>query len=59
MSAIESIASPSLTNDQWYRMSVDIATGVDNQRVSFVVRRNGGGTNGYEGISNTYASFVG
>jgi parallel beta-helix repeat protein len=55
------LSSPffSVVKDQWYRMSVDITTGVDNQRVSFVVRRNGGGTNGYEAISNTIGSFTG
>ncbi len=55
------LSSPffSVVKDQWYRMSVDLMTGVDNQGVSFVVRRGGGGSNGYEAISSTLATFTG
>jgi len=49
----------SVINNQWYRLSADIRSGADNQRVSFVVRRNGGGTNGYEAISNIVSAFTG
>lgn len=36
----------------WYRISVDLMTGTDNQQVLVFVRRGGGGTNGYERLSN-------
>lgn len=44
------LASPnfSVTKDQWYRVSFDLAAGTDGQPVSVVVRRGGGGTAGYE-----------
>ena len=42
----------SIIAGKWYRLSVDIATGIDGQAVQLVVRRGGGGTNGYESLSN-------
>ena len=36
----------------WYRISFDAATGTDNQLLNVVVRRGGGGTNGYESLSD-------
>jgi hypothetical protein len=47
------VASPNFAvkKDQWYRVSFDLITGQDNQAVSVVVRRGGGGTNGYESLS--------
>lgn len=48
------IASPyfSLTQGQWYRLSLDLSTPVDGQPVQVVVRRGGGGSNGYESLSD-------
>lgn len=42
----------SIVAGTWYRLSVDIATGTDGQTVDLVVRRGGGGTNGYESLSD-------
>lgn len=36
---------------QWYRVTLDLATGADNQPVQVVVRRGGGGLNGYESVN--------
>ena len=36
----------------WYRLTVDIATAVDGQTIDLVVRRGGGGSNGYESLSD-------
>ncbi len=48
------LSSPnfSVTAGTWYRMSVDLATGADNQLVNIVLRRGGGGVNGYESLSD-------
>ena len=35
---------------QWYRLSIDLATGQNAQPVQLAVRRGGGGTNGYESL---------
>ena len=40
----------SIKSGQWYRLTVDISTEQDNQTVNLVVRRGGGGANGYEGV---------
>ncbi len=44
------LSSPyfSVLENQWYRLSFDLATGSDNQPVSIILRRGGGGSNGYE-----------
>lgn len=44
------LSSPnfSTTVGTWYRLSADIATGSEGQLVNLVVRRGGGGNNGYE-----------
>ena len=36
---------------RWYRLTVDLAADVDGQDVNLVLRRGGGGPNGYETIS--------
>jgi|CXWL01.1.fsa_nt_gi parallel beta-helix repeat protein len=48
------VTSPnfSVQQGQWYRLSVDIATEQDNQAVQLLVRRGGGGGNGYESLSH-------
>lgn len=51
-SGILSSANFSIAGGTWYRVSVDAATGVDNQTVNMVVRRGGGGSNGYESLSD-------
>ncbi len=47
------VSSPnfSVVKDQWYRLSVDIATDRSAQEVQIVLRRGGGGGNGYESLS--------
>lgn len=46
------VSSPnfSVVAGQWYRASIDVMGSRDNQPVNMVVRRGGGGTNGYEGL---------
>lgn len=44
----------SVVKDQWYRVSFDVQAGADNQAISALVRRGGGGSNGYEPLSNVY-----
>ena len=48
------LSSPnfSIVGGQWYRLTVDLATGTDGQVVQIVVRRGGGGSNGYESLSS-------
>lgn len=54
------LASPNFTvvKGQWYRLTLDIAAETDNQVVPLVVRRGGGGSNGYESISDRSLSFT-
>lgn len=52
------VSSPnfSVVAGQWYRVTLDLASARDGQTLNLVVRRGGGGTNGYEGLmspSNT------
>lgn len=47
----------SVVKDQWYRMSVDLATEADAQTVKIVLRRGGGGSNGYESLSDRELSI--
>lgn len=44
------LSSPnfSIVKDRWYRASFDLRAGTDGQGVAVVVRRGGGGANGYE-----------
>jgi parallel beta-helix repeat protein len=44
----------SVIKGQWYRASADLLGTVDGQSVSLLVRRGGGGTNGYEQLSSVY-----
>jgi parallel beta-helix repeat protein len=46
------VSSPnfSVVAGQWYRASVDVMGSRDNQPLNMVVRRGGGGSNGYEGL---------
>ncbi len=37
---------------QWYRLTVDLSTQTDNQLVYLIVRRGGGGNNGFESLSS-------
>ena len=48
------LSSPnfSVTAGTWYRLSFDAATGADNQLLNVVVRRGGGGINGYESLGD-------
>jgi parallel beta-helix repeat protein len=59
--------SPSLMNSpnfsvqasQWYKVTFDLKTGASGQTVYVVVRRGGGGSNGYEWLMNAPYQFVG
>ncbi len=42
----------SVTKDQWYRMSLDLASEEEGQVVDIVVRRGGGGSNGYDSVAD-------
>jgi len=48
------VASPnfSVVAGQWYRLTVDLLGDQDNQPVVLSVRRGGGGSNGYESLSD-------
>ena len=48
----------SVTQGQWYRLTLDIATEQKEQDVQVVVRRGGGGANGYESISDRPLAFT-
>ena len=41
----------------WYRLTLDVASGNDGQTVDLVVRRGGGGANGYESLSDRSLKF--
>ncbi len=49
----------SIVAGTWYRLTVDVATGMDKQVVDMVVRRGGGGNNGYASVSDRSLKFVG
>ena len=48
------LSSPnfSVSAGNWYRISFDAATGADGQLLNLLVRRGGGGSNGYEALSD-------
>ncbi|MBS0446518.1 MAG: right-handed parallel beta-helix repeat-containing protein [Proteobacteria bacterium] len=48
-----------IVQGQWYRLSVDVMTGTDGQKVPLYVRRSGGGTNGYESVASITMSITG
>lgn len=54
------VSSPNFTlqQGQWYRLTLDVATETDNQIVPLVVRRGGGGNNGYEAVSDRALGFT-
>lgn len=55
------LSSPnfSVKQDQWYKASFDLKTGVDGQAVYVVVRRGDGGGNGYEYLMDAPYTFAG
>lgn len=54
------VSSPnfSVVAGTWYRLSVDVATGANGQMVNLVVRRGGGGSNGYESLADRSLDFT-
>ena len=54
------LSSPtfSISKGQWYRLSVDVAAGSDAQPILMLVRRAGGGANGYEPLSKVNMALV-
>jgi parallel beta-helix repeat protein len=48
----------SVRQGQWYRLTLDISTEQDGQAVQIVVRRGGGGTNGYESLTDRALAFT-
>lgn len=54
------VSSPnfSVVAGTWYRLSVDVATGANGQPVNLVVRRGGGGSNGYESLADRSLDFT-
>ena len=53
------VSSPnfSLEQGRWYRLTLDLATDRDGQAVQLVVRRGGGGANGYESLADRNLAF--
>ena len=49
----------SMAAGQWYRLSLDVATEQEGQTVGLMVRRGGGGNNGYESLSDRDLTIVG
>lgn len=52
------VSSPnfSVVQGQWYRLSFDLRGSADNHTFAAIVRRGGGGTNGYEMLMTPHAS---
>lgn len=48
-----------IVKSHWYRMSFDMWTPSAGQRVEFLVRRGGGGENGYESVMGPKATVIG
>lgn len=55
------LSSPNLSvqKDQWYKVTFDLKTGSNGQAVPVLVRRGGGGTNGYESLMGASAQLTG
>ena len=55
------LSSPNLSvqKDQWYKVTFDLKTGSNGQAVPVLVRRGGGGINGYESLMGAPAQFKG
>lgn len=49
----------STTKDQWYRLSFDLRTSATGQKVDIVIRRGGGGQNGYSSLMGSPISVIG
>lgn len=49
---ILSSANFSVTAGAWYRLAADVWAGTEGQAMDLVVRRGGGGTNGYENLAD-------
>lgn len=54
------LSSPNFTLEQgrWYRLTVDLAADADSVPLRLVVRRGGGGRNGYEGLADRELALV-
>jgi parallel beta-helix repeat protein len=54
------VSSPnfSVIGGQWYRVTVDVAAEQDQQPVQLVLRRGGGGSNGYEPLTTQSLHFT-
>ncbi len=52
--SVSLLSSPNFSTvaGNWYRISFDAATGADGQLLNVLVRRGGGGSNGYETLSD-------
>lgn len=59
--SVSLLSSPnfSVQQDQWYKVSFDLKTGMDGQPVTVFARRGGGGNNGYEGVMEARTIFSG
>ena len=53
------LSSPnfSILAGTWYRISLDVMAGAEGQLVNLVVRRGGGGSNGYESLADRSLNF--
>lgn len=49
----------SVQQGQWYKISFDLKTGINNQAIYVVTRRGGGGTNGYEALMSPASKVTG
>lgn len=49
----------STTKDQWYRLSFDLRTSAAGQKVDIVIRRGGGGQNGFSSLMGSPISVTG
>lgn len=54
------LSSPNFSIEQgrWYRLSVDVAADADGQVLQLIVRRGGGGGNGYESLADRDLSVL-
>lgn len=59
--SVSQLSSPKLAvkQDKWYKVSFDLKSGTNAQQATVVVRRGGGGTNGYENLMSAPVSIVG
>jgi hypothetical protein len=54
------VSSPSfsIVKGQWYRLAIDVAATSASQEIQLVVRRGGGGSNGYESLADRSLTFT-